>query len=276
MATEQQSKFLDLLFNEGEMINLCSSKFDTSIMPKEFLDINCQVLCCINPLNDTRKDCNVSKYRTFLVEVDTMSLQKQLDYITVLGMPYSCCVYSGNKSFHFGIVLNEDLPNETIYRYLSQWILNVVSQADQNCKNPSRMIRFPCNVRPETGRVQSPYQIKERISLQDLYAWLSNFPEKKPIVESKTEYVAKEGEKLEVPAWVKKKLVEGLDIGKSRNSQWFGIGCEFAKAGYSFDETLGSLEAYFTEEHDFTKKEWEVAVKQGFKHHRNGNGVSFR
>lgn len=271
-----KQKFLDLFFNQGEMVNLCVSKFDTSIMPKEFLDTSNGVLCCINPLKDTRKDENVSAFRNFLLEVDTMSLRDQLEYIDELKVPYSCCVYSGNKSFHFGVCLDEAIPNETVYRYLYQWILNIVSQADQNCKNPSRMIRFPDNIRPETGKKQSVYKIGSRIGLPDLYAWLSKFPDKKPIVEVRKEVNVSAGEKLEIPAWVMKKLVEGMDFGKSRNGQWFGVGCEFAKAGYEQDETIAILEQYYTEEHDFNRKEWEVAVKQGFRHYGRGTGVSFR
>lgn len=269
-----KDKFLDLFFDSGEMVNLCVSKFDTSVLPKEFLDVNNAVLCCINPLKDTRKDCNVSSYRNFLIEVDTMSLKEQLEYIEKMKMPYSCCVYSGNKSFHFGICLKENLP-ETAYRYLYQWILNIMSHADQQCKTPSRMIRFPDNVRPETGKKQSLYKLEKRLDLADLYVWLSKFPEKKPIVEVKKEIVANPGEKLDVPAWVKKKLVGGMDIGKSRNAQWFGVGCEFGKAGYSIEETISVLENYYIEESDFGRKEWEVAVTQGFKHSGN-NGVSFR
>jgi hypothetical protein len=271
-----KKRFLDLFFNDGEMVNLCVSKFDTSIMPKEFLSVDHGVLCCINPLKDTRRDENVSKFRSFLLEVDTMSLKDQLSYIDGLKVPYSCCIYSGNKSFHFGICLDEDLPNETIYRYIYQWILNIVKHADQNCKNPSRMIRFPDNIRPETGKKQSPYVIGKRTSLPDLYAWLSLHPDKKPIVEVRKEVCVDPNQKLAIPAWVMKKLVEGMDFGKSRNSQWFGIGCEFAKAGYEFEETLAILDQYFVEENDFNKKEWEVAVKQGFKHYGRGNGVSFR
>jgi hypothetical protein len=264
------------MFNENDKVNLCVSKYDTSIRYKHELDLSVGELCCINPLNDTRKDCHVSHFRNFLVEVDDLSLPQQIEYIKALKMPYSCCVYSGNKSMHYGIFLDENLPNEQIYRYLSQWLLNIVTKADQNCKNPSRMIRFPDNVRQDTGRLQKLLELKEKVSLPELYNWLNKYPLAKPIVETKREVVVPEGQKLDIPAWVKKKLVEGMDAHKSRNSQWFGLGCEFAKAGYSELETIEILWHYYQEEATFGQKEWEVAVRQGFKQNGRQGSVSFR
>lgn len=271
-----KQKFIDLLFDDGEKVNLNVSKYDTSIRLKSELDLSVGELCCINPLKDTRKDSNVSSFRSFLVEVDEMTLPQQIEYIKDLKMPYSCCVYSGNKSMHYGITLNEDLPNEQVYRYLSQWLLNIVTRADQNCKNPSRMIRFPENTRQDTGRIQKLIELHKRIPLPDFYNWLNKYPLAKPIVETKKEVVVPEGQKLDIPAWVKKKLVEGMEPHKSRNAQWFGIGCEFAKAGYGEMEMVEILWNYYQEESDFTQKEWELAIKQGFKQNSKQESISFR
>ena len=272
---DKQKQFLNLFFNENELVSLVKSKFDTSISTQEDCDIENGVLLCLNPLKDTRKDENVSAYRSFLVEVDDLSLKEQKEYIEKLEMPYSCCVYSGNKSLHYGIVLDQDLPTEQIYRYLAQWILNIVSLADKNCKNPSRSIRFPNNARPDTCKIQHLIELKQRISLEGLYHWLTKYPNHRPIVESRPTPAAT-GEKWPLPSWVQQKLENGINNLSGRNVQWFGIGCEFAKAGYTPEETLHYLEQYFQEDYDFKYREFSLAVNQGFKQIAKKKDVDFR
>lgn len=271
---DYQEQFLKLMFNEGEKISLVKSKYDTSFGNFNEVDADNGTLCCLNPLNGTRKDENVSNFRNFLIEVDDMSLPDQVRYINSLEMPYSACVFSGNKSLHYGIFLDEDLPTEKIYRYIAQWILNVVTKADQNCKNPTRMIRFPGNVRTDTCLVQKLVELKQRVSLPDLYNWLNRFPSAKPVVQTQRVCIPLD-EKLPLPAWVTLKLQNGMELDKSRNAQWFGIGCEFAKAGFGPEETLSCLENFFVEDHDFKRKEWETAVKQGFRQIEKAQDTAF-
>jgi hypothetical protein len=101
------------------------------------------ILCALNPIKGYRDDLSCTAFRNFLVEMDTGSIDDQLAYIKKLGMPYSAAIFSGNKSVHFLLSLDKDLPSENVYRALAEWILNIVTLADQNTKNPSRSIRVP-------------------------------------------------------------------------------------------------------------------------------------
>ena|ERR1035437_215623 len=153
---------LKLLFNEGETVCVSNNEFGfhsiplenalsgqvTLLSPNETVTIShCDstdlILVAINPINGFRRDNNVTAFRSFLIELDIGSIKDQLGTIAHLKMPYSCQVFSGNKSVHTVITLAEDLPDEKTYRVIGNWIFNIVSMCDQNCKNPSRSCRIP-------------------------------------------------------------------------------------------------------------------------------------
>ena len=200
--------------------------------------------------------------------MDDDTLPKQLKYVKDMEMPYSACVYSGSKSLHFAITLDQDLPSYEIYYYYATWILNVMDKADKNTKNPSRSIRMAGAMR-ETGREQKLVQIFDRISLSTLNAWLSNFEKMRP-----KNFFAEKREKVErpesgradlIPTWVMFELDNGIDTSRGRNSRWFQLASEFGKAGFSEEETVNFLDEYFTPEYDFKKAEWLIAVRSGVK-----------
>ncbi len=64
--------------------------------------------------------------------------------------------------------------------------------------------------------------------------------------------------------WVSEKLVNGI-FPPNRNKQWFTIAVEFATAGYSEDDTLDVLRAYFQPDRDFKEREWETTIHSAFK-----------
>lgn len=225
----------------------------------------CQLtMCALNPIRGFRFDENCTAYRNFLVEVDYGPLKEQLAYIRKLGLPYSACVFSGNKSLHFLVSLDQDLPSENVYRHFSEWILNVVSMADQKTKNPSRSIRIPGAWRSPTQR-QRLVEIRGPTKLEDLVAWLKQYPESRPQVSEKRKPSGnRDFNKLK--PWVVKELLEGIDASKGRNQRWFSIACEFALAGYSEDDTIDILSEFFSPDRDFKEKEWKTAINSGFKH----------
>ena len=225
----------------------------------------------INPIKGLkRSDDNVTAYRSFLVEMDGMALKQQQEYIKQLGVPYSACVFSGNKSLHFAITLDSDLPDISYYKYIAKWILAAIPKADQATKNPSRGIRFPGVKRPG-GKDEVLIEIGERISLAKLRYFLSQHPEAMPKEEKIHDISYKKDDYLALSTWVVMGLKDGFDFSIGRNNRWFSVAVEFGKSGFGVEKTIGLLHPYFIPDTDFSTAEWTTAIKSGWK-----KGSSFR
>src|ERR1035437_5479321 len=165
-------KLLSLLFNEGESICVSNNQFASHSIPLQsamegtitlvppdptypvrYCDSSELLLVSINPIQGFRKDSNVQKFRSFLFELDTGSTKEQLGYFKHLKLTTSCQIFSGNKSVHALIVLDQDLPDEKTYRELYVWALSILTMCDRACKNPSRSVRIPWAYR-EPGKKQ--------------------------------------------------------------------------------------------------------------------------
>ena len=261
---ETTKKFLDLFFNPDEEICFSANKYAYPSEAQENLNEDNTVLVAINPIKGQRNDDNVTAYRTFMVECDNESLEDQWKYINNTGFPYSYCCFSGNKSLHFALVLDYDIPSLHIYKHTYQWILNILSKADQNTKNPSRSIRFPGVTRSDTGKQQRLLYMGERIKLDKLSDWLNKHVDKQP------KPIIRNQQKSSVPnfngikPWVIRDLMQGVhNMEGSRNQRWMSIGCEFALNGYDLDATISYLERFFEEQSDFKEREWLAAIKSG-------------
>ena len=294
--TEQQQKFLDLFIDMDESFcvshnpfaylsttreNISKDEFwlkapeDSEKMVDSKITFDMINMLAINPINGPRKDQHCTAFRGFLVEMDDGKLKDQMEYIEKLGMPYSCCVFSGSKSLHFGIVLDTPLPSLTSYRMVSRWILNVVKRADQQTLNPSRGIRFPGNLRRVYGeevvpmadrKEQKLLKLNNRISQAELFEWLNKFKDEKPIIRSTKNKRAKGAGSLKnLSPWAKKEISNDIPAQEGRNKTWYALGYDFYLAGYSLDDTFSILEAYFVEEHDFSRREWEYTVTRGYR-----------
>lgn len=273
--------FLNLFFNEGEEIYAAPDKYTSKRLDddsgwkfyrpsikQEDIDENKTVLVAINPLKgDSRNDENVTAFRTFMIECDDMGIKEQMEYVRSMEFPFSYCCFSGNKSLHFALVLDTDIPSDHIYRYTYQWILNILDKADQKTKNPSRAIRFPNVIRPETGKEQTLFKINGRISLDALNEWLNKYPHKKPEVPNRGKGRSQTPNFDGIKPWVIQALIEGIhNMEGSRNQRWMSIGCEFALNGYDLDSTIYYLEQFFEEQPDFKEKEWKTAIKSGWNY----------
>jgi hypothetical protein len=280
MVKLEAKQFLQILFNRDEEICISPNKYGYHSVPLESVLTDGAVellspkgdieyvsperiqLVALNPIKGQRRDENATAFRTFLVEMDGMEISEQATYVRDMKMPYSACVFSGSKSLHFAIVLEEDLPSIDIYRFYAEWILGAMAKADQATKNPSRSIRFPGYIRD--GREQKLLALKERVSLSSLIEWLKDHQDKKPqTYERRKPLEVPDAETI--PRWIWKRLNDGLDPGKGRNNQWFVIAKEFGKAGYDEDTTIITLDQFFSEEYDFGKREWESAVRSGVR-----------
>lgn len=283
---ETTKQFLNLFYNPDETVCVSHNGYgyhsisqdsidsvitmespNVKIKPEDITE-NEILLASINPVDGFRRDENVTAFRAFLVEMDDGTLEEQMKYIKDSGIPYSICVFSGNKSLHFGIVLDEDLPTIDIWRDVAEWILNILDKADNQTKNPTRSIRFPGNKRKDgKGKVQELIKLNGRVSRSKLSAWLNKYPDKNPAkirannIRKRKPVVTTNG----IPKWVLDKLEYGIDESKGRNNEWFTIAMELAKAGFSDDEMIAYTECYFTPERDFTQSEWESIMKYAYK-----------
>lgn len=279
-------KLLQLMFKDGERICCSSDKYGyhsiplenafmqyvTLISPNDKIPIkkvesDSLLLVALNPMKSGyRLDANTTAFRNFLIEMDNGTPKEQMDYIEKLSLPYSAVVFSGNKSLHFLISLDIDLDTEYKYRMIAEWILNIITLADQNCKNPSRSIRIPGSYR-EPGKKQRLVKINGKVKLNDLMDWLEKRPEARPEAPVRRNLTAGDGEFKGIPSWVMTKLHTqnvGASTG-SRNSEWYSIACECAKANLSLDAALGFLEKYFNPDRSFTKREWRTTIKSAYK-----------
>lgn len=275
-------QLLSLMFKPGETICVGHNKFgyhsvplDMAIngpitlvppadnIPTQYPKPEELILVALNPIKGFRQDINCTAFRSFLVEMDYGPMPEQLAYVKKMGMPYSAVVFSGNKSLHFLINLSSDLPSENVYRKFSEWILSIMTLADQNTKNPSRSIRIPGAYR-EPGKKQLLVEFKGPVNTADMVAWLKKFPDNEP--KEKEKHIISENPDIsKIKDWVALALKRGI-VPPDRNKQWFTIACEFAIAGYDDEETILKLERYFTEERDFKRKEWLTTLRSGFKY----------
>lgn len=230
----------------------------------ERIDSTQVTLCALNPIKGYRNDLNCTAYRNFLIELDFGPLAQQKAYVEKMGMPYSAIIFSGNKSLHFLISLDQDLPSENIYRHFSDWMRNIMTMADQNTINPSRSIRVPGAWR-EPKKQQKSVAFLGPVPLKTLVAWLKTHPEAKPEKQERKP-ISDHEDFSKIKPWVLHALKYGLDVSKGRNKQWFSIACEFALAGYSEDDTMDKLAHFFSPDRDFKEREWKTAIRSGFKY----------
>jgi hypothetical protein len=231
----------------------------------EYVDSDKLTLVALNPINGFREDLNCTAFRNFLIEMDYGPLREQLAYAKKIGLPYSAVVFSGNKSLHFLISLDQDLTSEAVWRTMAEWTLGIATAADQNTKNPSRQIRIPGAYR-EPGKKQLIVENKGATNLQDFSAWLDSHPDAKPRPPERR-VVSGTRDFSKVKPWVSVRLSTGNIGSKSgRNKEWFSIACEFALAGYSEDDTIDVLEAFFVPDRDFKEKEWKTSIHSAFKY----------
>jgi hypothetical protein len=283
-------KLLKLMFNDGEYICPHHNKYAyKSLLLEEVINSDSLTLIPPNPehrsqvvspselslvaLNPIAKDAgrndhSCTSFRNFLVELDSGPLDQQFAYIKHNKLPYSAAIFSGNKSIHFLISLDEDLPGIEAYRLMSQWVLRAMPLADKDTKNPSRSIRMPGHLR-DTGKYQELREFKGKVKLSDLQTWLLERPHAKPIVQEKKP-ISELPSADRIPQWVRDKLVGGLAGKGQRNANWFAVACEYCLSGFSLDDTIGMLSDHFVEEHDFKRNEWVRAIESGFKHIENG------
>ena len=104
----------------------------------------------------TRKDANVSSMRNFIFECDNSTLKEQVERASFLKEKkvLNRIVFSGNKSLHCRITINEDPENIEHYKWLWGKLNDkfFAGTADRACANPARLTRKPNGVRIKNGK----------------------------------------------------------------------------------------------------------------------------
>lgn len=297
---KSQIEFLDLFFDEGEDISVSDGKFSYHSITRDDIEsnditlkmppkppkfpterthkiTNDQIaLVCINPVSGWKRDENVTKFRSFLVELDDLPLKQQKEYIEKSGMPYSICVYSGSKSLHYGIVLESPVPDYNAWKFIAKWIVNILEEADEQNVVPSKGIRFPDNTRPDgLKKKQALIEMRTRIDNDILWDWLIQHEDKKPVLKKTTEDEFAEEDSVksigiyDLPNSIIQQLTR-LKNGTQdyRNKSWFSLSCFMAKKGVTMKETVRVFSEFFIEESDFDRNEWLTAIESGYNHIR--------
>jgi hypothetical protein len=283
---ETGKSLLELMFNEDESICVSNNKFGYHSIPLKNVLNNevslispndnvkpsiCNsselILVAINPINGFRLDSNVTKFRTFLWEIDIGSIKDQLGYFKHVELPISALIFSGNKSIHALTILDEEIGSENTYKYLYNWALNILTMCDPNCKNSSRSVRIPGAYR-DKDKKQRLIKLNGRVKLEDFLDWLKRYDHLRPKVREKRQYY-KGGDISRLSLWAKKMLKDGIDFKKGRNATWYALGMDFALAGYSEEEAVEELGKRFEEERDFKEREWLTCISSAYKQVRD-------
>jgi len=281
--TENAQKLFKLLFKEGESVCVSPSQYGFHSVPQEALLSPCVELVSnkkgfhvqvpienlemvsINPISGARNDENCTSFRNFLVEMDDMPLKEQAAYIADSGLPFSGLVFSGGKSYHFLICLDESLPDLDIYRFYSSWILEALDKADPSTKNPSRSTRIPDHLR-EGGSKQELLYCGESVTIGRLQAWLNGFERKRPVPKVNDWVPNPDFDFKYLHPKTRDQLFNGVDASNGRNNAWFMIGRDFGLKGCDLEAAMVFLREKFHPEHDFTSQEWQNTIESGYKY----------
>ena len=176
-----KTNFLNLLFDPGQGTCFTAKPWGTEVrtfpLPHDvFFSINAIRTDLDSDPTESyhstdkprRADANVECFRNFLIELDDYPLEKQIDYVTSV-YPVSAITFSGKKSYHFIVSLEEPLESYEQYMKWSDALLSGLKRADQTCKNPSRLSRLPGVRRPETDKEQKLVFLGERVKNSLLY-----------------------------------------------------------------------------------------------------------
>jgi hypothetical protein len=233
------TKWFEILFNPGESACYAENMYGTNVYPVEQIPDNTEFYS-LNPLAEHRMDCNVTAHRNFLIEIDSLPLEEQIPYIKSFAMPCSMVTFSGSKSYHFVIALEQSLPSRKAYSYVATWLHNIIKQADHSTKNPSRLTRLPGAIRSEKQVEQKLMYLGKRISLEEFASFLNKYPDCRPVERPKAVRKFEDHQRGELNKFTKWYLNGEAEVN-TRNWKLFQAAIDFASCNYTLDETLDQL-----------------------------------
>lgn len=224
-------EFLNILFDKNDSVYFTPDLYYGHVIPRALLSdgVPNKQFFSINPVQTKRTDADVTKLRNILVEFDKLDLNAQQDYVTSIAMPYSTKVFSGNKSYHYIISLEEPCLGLPAYKKLVKRILDKVVHADRAVSNPSRLSRTPGASR--AGIEQRLMEVKKRVSLVELESWLGPAKEWDREIEAPMGADGKRLLPMRTMAFIKYGVGKGM-----RNQALFANACELFRANYTKSE----------------------------------------
>lgn len=309
-------KFYEVLFEPGETTCFSETAFGTSVyhvddIQNTYPNYQRLMYFSVNALHTHRFDCNVTSYRNFLIENDKIAtIPEQIALVKKIGMPFSTVTYSGGKSVHFIISLESPLPDESTYRFVADWIHNIINvglltgepdgpgdfRFDHKTKNPSRFTRVPGGtnvkyvkdeegepIKDENGRyivksktAQSLVTVKGRVPDSVMQEWLLAHPQCMPVKKKYDKVVANDCfNPLLLKKWSTFLLDNGINQGK-RNNSFFEMGFDFIQAGASLDEAIKYIFDEAKHMKDFPFSEVESAVRSAYKTYERDRNATTR
>lgn len=245
-----KAKFLNLLFDDGQKTCFTSSPKGTKVLKYPYKSSIYFSINALHPTEDLapsmpyhspsvprRADANVICFRNFLIEIDNMPLDKQVAYVRGL-LPVSSIVYSGGKSYHFIVSLQEPCEDYLEYMQIAEQIAQRVPNLDPACRNPSRLSRLPNVMRPDTGKSQELLYVGRRIAKSEL---LEILPKVKYNYEVTPSGVVSKGGKRMVPSEVieaVKDPAEYVDRFGGRNQFFFWLGNRLREVADSSEDFI--------------------------------------
>lgn len=246
-------KFFNHLFDPHEQICVADQVTGVAVMPLTVAIAAPVQFFSINPLKDSRKDTNVTRFRNILLEFDDIAPDAQLAEIAKI--PHTSVVWSGGKSYHCIISLENPCFNKAEYDALVARIYAKVPNCDKSTKNASRLSRVPEAVR-DNGNKQTLIYIDGRVPDKELSDWLGPAP---ILYERPPRPIHSKNDAL-LPDTTRHYLAFGSAPGK-RNDDLFRAACDLARAGYNYQEVLEMVEGIC----DLSLRERVVAVQSAFK-----------
>lgn len=191
-----------------------------------------------------RSNANVTCFRNILIEFDEIPLEKQLEFVKGAALPYTTAVFSGSKSIHFIISLEEPLTDLNEYNLIVKTLYYIIKSKgatpDTKCKNPSRLTRFPGYIR--NGKEQELLEVRGRVSKEELEQFMDiTFDKIKETYNANMHDQEKYTSKYGV---LSSKTLDFLMFGAtegSRNDSIFRAACEMVRAGYSDSDIMSKL-----------------------------------
>lgn len=263
--TKQVQDFLLTLFPEPSAhTNFCTDLYDTTVYPVHGntrppnpvrFSINAlHPTRDLNPVSEKhrpdrprRADCNVVTFRNILIEFDEGEPEEQLKAIITSGLPLTAITFSGKKSMHVIISLQEPLFSLEAYNALVERVYTAVEFSvgalDPSCRNASNLSRFPEVVRPDTGKLQELVTLKERVELQKLMKWVeANSPIEVNVGSNYQEVSGGTGSLFRAPSRATRQLIEELSFeGNSRHAALKKAAVQLRKSGFTITEVEDML-----------------------------------
>lgn len=184
---EDRLRFAEALFDDGDQIAFGiddRAAYRAKDIIPYFLNTNANKFC-INPIKDKRIGDNVTKVSSILIECDdkTLSREQQIELFNKSGLPYTTMMWSGTKSIHCIVRLNDPIYHEDFdmkkqlyknwHRAIRTVMLKYGINADDSTDKLPQLSRVPCSIRVETGTEQELITIRNRVNQSEVIEWLS-------------------------------------------------------------------------------------------------------